>query len=98
MGALQKNSILAKFHPNPCNLWPVYSIHTNSLFWVIFEELTFCHFPLPNTSICGRDSSELIFHFNILDFQANRKQPTLSQSSHISAMGYLTTIHRSGGG
>ena len=30
---------------------PVYPIHTNSLFWVIFEKLPFCHFPPPNTSI-----------------------------------------------
>ena len=37
-------------------LRPVYRIHTNSLFWVIFEELTFCHFPPPNTSIRGKDS------------------------------------------
>ena len=36
--------------------WPVHPIHTNSLFWVTFEELQFCHFPPPNTSIRGRDS------------------------------------------
>ena len=34
-------------------LWSVYLIHTNSLFWVIFEELVFGHFPSPNTSIRG---------------------------------------------
>ena len=31
-------------------------ILTNSLFWVIFVELPFCHFPPPNTSIRGKDS------------------------------------------
>ena len=35
--------------------WPGYPIHTDSLFWVIFVELPFCHFPLPNTSIRGKD-------------------------------------------
>ena len=53
MGTLQKlqNSIqtLIRF-------WPVYPIHTNSLFWVIFVELPFCHFPPPNTTIRGKDS------------------------------------------
>ena len=53
MGTLQKlqNSIqtLVMF-------WPVYPIHTNSLFWVIFLGLPFCHFPPPNTSIRGEDS------------------------------------------
>ena len=37
-------------------LWPVYPIYTNSTFWVTFEELPFCHFPSPNTSIHGKDS------------------------------------------
>ena len=37
--------------------WPVYPIHTNSLFWVIFVELPFCHFPPPNTSIRDKDSN-----------------------------------------
>ena len=36
--------------------WPVYPIHANSLFWVIFVELPFGHFPPPNTSIRGKDS------------------------------------------
>ena len=36
--------------------WPVYPIHTNSLFWVIFVELPFCHLPPPNTSIRCKDS------------------------------------------
>ena len=53
MGALQKlqNSIqtLTIFRP-------VYPIHTNSLFWVIFEELPFGYFPPPNTSLRGKDS------------------------------------------
>ena len=58
-------------------LWPVYPIHTNSLFWVIFEELPFCQFPPRNTSfILGKDSQIwLIFHLNILVFQTNGKQP-----------------------
>ena len=38
------------------SFWPVYPIHTNSLFWVIFVELPFCHFPPPNTSVRGKDS------------------------------------------
>ena len=53
MGTLQKLQ-------NPIQtliiFWPVYPIHTNSLFWVIFVELPFCHFPPPNTSIRGKDS------------------------------------------
>ena len=58
------------------NFWPVYPIHTNSLFWVIFVELPFCHFPPPNTSIHGKDSKiQLIFHMNILVFQTSGKQP-----------------------
>ena len=41
-----------------------------------FEELQFCHFPPPNTSIRGKDSQiQLIFHLNILIFQTNGKQP-----------------------
>ena len=56
--------------------WPVYPIHINSLFWVIFVELPFCHFPPPNTSIRGKDPKiQLIFHLNILVFQTNGKQP-----------------------
>ena len=56
--------------------WHVYPIHTNSLIWVIFVELPFCHFPPPNTSIRGKDSKIwLIFHLNILVFQTNGKQP-----------------------
>ena len=55
---------------------PVYPIHTNSLFWVIFVELPFFHFPPPNTSIRGQDSKiQLIFHLNVLVFQTNGKQP-----------------------
>ena len=56
--------------------WPVYPIHTNSLFWVIFAGLPFCHFSPPNTSIRGKDSKiQLIFYLNILVFQINGKQP-----------------------
>ena len=53
MGTLQKlqNSIQTLII-----FWPVYPIHTNSLFWVIFVELPFCNFPPPNASICGKDS------------------------------------------
>ena len=53
MGALQKlqNSIQTLQI-----LWPVYPIHTNSLLQVIFEKLSFCHFPLLNTSILAQDS------------------------------------------
>ena len=36
--------------------WHVYPIHTNSLFWMIFVDLPFCHFPPPNTSVRGKDS------------------------------------------
>ena len=53
------NGILAKLQNSIqilIILWPVYPIHTNSLFWVIFEELPFCHLPRPNTSIRGKDS------------------------------------------
>ena len=74
-GALQK---LQNFIEILIILRFVYPIHTNSLFWVIFEELPFCHFPPPNTctSILGKDSQiQLIFHLNILVFQTNRKQP-----------------------
>ena len=57
-------------------LWPAYPIHTNSTFWVIFEELPFCHFPPPNTSNHGKDSQIwLIFYLNILVVQTNGKQP-----------------------
>ena len=44
MGALQKlqNSIQTAFQ-TLIILWPVYPIHTNFLFWVIFEELPFCY-------------------------------------------------------
>ena len=73
MGTLQKlqNSIQTFIIS-----WLFYPIHTNSLFWVIFVGLPFCHFPPPNTSIRGKDSKiQLIFHFNILVFQTNGKQP-----------------------
>ena len=53
MGALQKlqNSIQTLQI-----LWPVYPIHTNSLLQVIFEKLSFWHFPLLNTSTLAQDS------------------------------------------
>ena len=46
----------AKFHINPCNFVAFLPNRTNSLFWVTFEDLLFCHFPPPNTSIRGWDS------------------------------------------
>ena len=53
MGALKKlQTVSIQTH---IILSPVYPIHTNSLFWVIFEELPFCHFPPLNTSILGKD-------------------------------------------
>ena len=69
MGALKKlqNSIQTLII-----LWLVYPVHLNSLFKALFEELPFCHFPLISTSILGKDSK---FHFNILVFQTNGKQP-----------------------
>ena len=73
MGTLQKlqNSIQTLII-----FWPVYPVHTNYLFWVIFVELPFCHFSPPNTSNRGEDSKiQLIFHLNILVFQLNGKQP-----------------------
>ena len=43
---------------------------------MIFEELSFCHVPPPNTSILGKDSQiYLIFHLNVLVLQTNIKQP-----------------------
>ena len=53
MGTLQKlqNSIQTLII-----FWPVYPIHTNSLFLVIFVELPFDHFPPSNTSIRDKDS------------------------------------------
>ena len=50
MGAFQKwqNAIQTLIF-----FWPVYPIYTHSVFWVTFEELPFCHFPPPNTSIRG---------------------------------------------
>ena len=73
MGTLQKlqNSIQIL----TIIFWPVYPIHTNSLFWVIFVELPFCHFPPANASIRGKKSKiQSIFHLNILVFQTNGKQ------------------------
>ena len=55
MGALQKlqNSIQTLIILWPSCLPNPYKV---SLFWVIFEELPFCHFPPPNTSTRGKDS------------------------------------------
>ena len=90
MGAFQKlqNSIQALIIS-----WPVYPIHTNSLFWAIFEELSFRHFPPAYTSIRGKDSQIwLIFHLNILVFQTNGSNHTLSQSSYISVIAHWKVI------
>ena len=58
-------------------LWPVYPIHTNSLFWLIFELLQFCHFPPPNTSIRGKDSQILVdLSFEYLSF-SNKWETTI---------------------
>ena len=78
MGALRKlqNSIqtLVIF-------WPVYPIHTNSLFWVTFEKLSFCHFLPPNTSIRGKDSQISVdLSFELLSFSSKRKTTILFPS------------------
>ena len=98
MGALQK---LQNSRQTLIILWPVYPIHTNSLFWVMFEELPFCHFPPLNTFILGEDCQIwLFFHLNILVFQANGKQsysfPVLSRFCNglcYSFFTKLTTCH-----
>ena len=60
---------------------------------MIFEELPFCHFPPLNTSIlCGHSQIWLIFHLNILVFQINENNHTLSQSSHVSAIAFAELI------
>ena len=72
-GSLAK---VAKFHANTYNFVACLAAQsTNSLFWVIFEELTFCYFPPPNTSIRGIDSNLVDLSLNILVFQTNGKQP-----------------------
>ena len=79
MGAFQKlqNSIQTLVI-----LWPVYPIHTNSLFWVIFEELPFCHFPPPNTFIRGNDSQiQFIFHF---EYFSNKRKTTIPFSRPLT--------------
>ena len=75
MGALQKwqNSIKTV-------LWPVYPIHTNSQFWVIFEKPPFCPFPPPNTSIRGKDSNLIDLSFEYLSFSNKRKTAILFPS------------------
>ena len=63
--------------------WPVYPIHTNSLFWVIFEELPFCHFPSLNTSIRFEDSNlvDLLFEYpyGLRSAEISLARPPLSQ-------------------
>ena len=80
-GSLAK---VAKFHTKLQTLiifWPVYPIHTNSLFWMTFEELQFCHFPPPNTSIRGKDSQNLVdLSFEHLNFSNKRKTTILFPS------------------
>ena len=97
MGTLQKlqNSIQTLLI-----FWPVYPIHTNSLFWVIFVALPFCHFPPPNTSIRGKDSKnkvDLSFEY-ILVLQTNGKQPysfpVLSRFCNGLLRKYCIKLHR----
>ena len=77
MAALQKlqNSIRTLII-----LWPVHSIHTNSLFWVIFKKLPFCHFSPSNTSILGKDSNLIDLSFECLSFSNKRKTTILFPS------------------
>ena len=93
MGTLQKlqNSIqtLTIF-------WPVYPIHTNSLFRVIFVELPFCHFPPPNTSIRGKDSKYIVdLSFKYLSF-SNKWKTTILFPSPLTflqlPMGWETQV------
>ena len=64
-------------------LWPVCPIHTLSLFWVIFEELPFCHFPSLNTSIRFEDSNlvDLLFEYpyGLRSAETSLARPPLSQ-------------------
>ena len=82
MGAFQKlqNSIQTLII-----LWPVYPNHTNSLFWVIFEELPFCHFPSLNTSIRFEDSNlvDLLFEYpyGLRSAEISLVRPPLCQES-----------------
>ena len=83
MGTLQKlqNSI-----QTPVSFWPVYPIHTNSLFWVIFVELPFCHFAI------------LLFVVKTLKYSwsfiwVSENNHTLSQSSHVSVMAYTYMLN-----
>ena len=69
-------------------LWPVYPIHAQSLFLVIFEEVPFCHFPPPNTSIRGINLVDLSFEY----LEQTENNHTLCQSSHVSAMAYVKTV------
>ena len=78
MGTLQKlqNSIQTLI-----SFWPVYPIHTNSLFWVIFVELPFCHLPPPNTCIRGKDFKNTVdLSFEYLSFSNKRKTTVLFPS------------------
>ena len=78
MGALQnlQNSIQTLII-----LWPVYPIHTNSLFLVIFAQLPFCHFPPPNNCICGKILSNLVdLSFEYLSFSNKWKTTVLLPS------------------
>ena len=60
-----KHEPLARVTGQPCleydnklnfNFCDLYTQSIQTLFWVIFEELPFCHFPPPNTSLRGKDS------------------------------------------
>ena len=77
MGVMQKlqNSIQTLII-----FWLVYPIHTNSLFWVTFVELPFCHFAPPNNSFRGKDSQLFDLSFGHLCFSNKRKTTILFPS------------------
>ena len=59
-------------------LWSVYPIHTNSLFWVIFEELSFCHFLLQVLLLLVKAHSNLVdLSFEYLCFSSKWKTTIL---------------------
>ena len=52
----------------------------NPLFWVIFEELPFCHSPPPNNYIRGRLSNLVGLSFEHISFSNKRKTTILFPS------------------
>ena len=89
MGALQK---LQDSIQTLIILWPVYPIH-NSLFWVTFEELPFCHFTPPKLIFVVKT---LKFSWSFIwiskFFKQTENNNILSQSSHVSAIAYGISI------